>query len=197
MTPAHPKSSRCWPSRPAAAAWIAAGLMLAGCADTVITRSSNDMQIEPGILGSFRYAAGGRDMRVRVLSNPYPIADADFDAIVTDAMQGHNHGPATTFAAMPTERTREGYEIVVWFGPRGGVNRQKMCAMERSDDKVTGEWLHAIAVFCVPGRAMSWSSGTIRHVEDPRDPLFDRMMARVTRALIPPRDNERERGKLF
>jgi hypothetical protein len=172
-------------------------IAMAACADAVHLQTSNDMQIDPGVLGTFRYASGGRDMYVRILSNPYSIPDGEFGQAVTNAMEGHNNGPRTNFVSEKTETVRDGYEIVMWFGPTGGVNSGKMCAMDATNTKQSGDRLYALAVFCAPGRAMSWASANIRFVETPNDPLFEKMIAQVTRGLIPNRDSERSRRTWF
>jgi hypothetical protein len=77
--------------------------------------------------GEFGYAAGGRDLRVIIVGNPFGGDQAAFGRVVTDAMQGRNLGPQTNFTTTPGPSAREIYRVVMVFDPPNGLSADTTC----------------------------------------------------------------------
>src|SRR5438552_3662173 len=101
---------------------LAATLMLTtlgGCSGTGII---DYVHLEPRYRAQeFGYAAGGRDLRADVQGNPFAMPQNEFNAVVTDAMQGAHFGQPTNFTTTPGDSAREGYRVRLLFnGPDAG-----------------------------------------------------------------------------
>ena len=155
----------------------------------------------------FNYAAGGRDLAVQTVGNPFVEAGIDdqaFAALVTDAMQGRNLGQPTRFTTAPGESARPQYKVVIAFDPVEPASYRALCD-GAVDSGPTGERIRVKAAFCQGGRSTGQRVLTGVRADmvadaGPRSEAFDRMMAGVTRDLFPLWDNDFDedcRGILF
>jgi hypothetical protein len=110
---------------------LAATLALAtlgGCSGTGVI---DYVHLEPGYRQQqFAYAAGGRDLKADIQGNPFAMPKEEFDATVTDAMQGAHFGQPTNFTTTPGDSAREGYRVRLLFNGPGASSGRIVCAGE-------------------------------------------------------------------
>ena len=81
----------------------------------------------------FNYAAGGRDLTVEAIGNPFAgrgIDDQEFPDLVTMLMQGRNLGQTTHFTTTPGPTARSSYKVVVVFDPVEPATYRSLCEGE-------------------------------------------------------------------
>lgn len=154
----------------------------------------------------FAGAAGGREMPVVVVNNPFPIADAALGEAVTDAMQGHANGPETRFTTRPSTNVEPRFRIVVMFEPATGLADHNLCKSRVGDlpSRPGGGGLDVVMAFCgAPWLRSAFCRGTAvcggttllsvvngsAPTARPGDERFRRLIAAMTRDLIPSRSD--------
>lgn len=143
-----------------------------------------------GAPGEFAAAAGGRDMRTLIVGNPFEETKSAVDAAITDAMQGHNHGPTTNFTTVPGLSAAENYRITILFNPPPTIGPNSMCGdTDGLIPESRGERLRLLIVFCSHGDPMSYVYGSTAAAKSATDPAVRHLMASVTRELVPPSDH--------
>lgn len=150
----------------------------------------------------FNYAAGGRDLAVETIGNPYTghgIDDRQFPELVTASMQGHNRGQPTRFTTDPGETANPRYKVVIVFDPIEPATYRALCEGEvRSGPAV--EDIRVKAAFCQGGRStgqrvLTGVRANVAGEADPQSPAFRQMMAGVTRDLFPLWDNDMDHDR--
>lgn len=145
----------------------------------------------------FNYAAGGRDLAVETVGNPFAGRSIDDQAIgelVTMLMQGRNRGQATNFTVTPGPTARPQYKVVIVFDPVEPAPYRALCEGEARSGP-TEETIRVRAAFCQGGRSSGQRvlTGVRANVvadATPESEAFQRMMAGITRDLFPLWDND-------
>jgi hypothetical protein len=177
-----------------------AAFALAGCQSLVTTTTSYDVWFRSGVLSEFGYAATAGEMPVVVVGNPFDVPKPAVDEAVIAAMQGHNRGPAVRFVQGPAEiaRSGAGYAVVMVVDAGPGIGADFACARRGSiSPPVAGGGTTLLAVFCGNADARSWAYSGTGPVASPDDPLFRALVAQTTYLMIPPRDDDWNRGDFF
>ncbi|NNG05956.1 MAG: hypothetical protein HKM95_17890 [Inquilinus sp.] len=157
----------------------------------------------------FNYAAGGRDLKVETIGNPFSgvqLDDARVAELTTSAMQGHNLGQPTNLTPTPTDSARPQYKVVVAYNPIEPAGYLALC---RGDVRAApaGEPLRVKAVFCESvdsgPRVLTGVRGQLseEQMAAPDSPAYRSLMAGVARELFPlwdsDMDDDRCRGAFF
>lgn len=145
----------------------------------------------------FNYAAGGRDLKVETVGNPYSSRDfvnQDFPEHVTAAMQGRNRGQPTNFTTTPGETARPNYKVVIVFNPVEPATYRGICEGDVESEPTDGK-IRIKAVFCQGGResgqrVLTGVRASLSATSGPDSEAFDRVMAGITRELFPLWDND-------
>lgn len=154
--------------------------------------------IEPTYRPSlFNFAAGGRDLTVETIGNPFADRGVDnqqFPDLVTDSMQGHNWGQRTHFTTAPGETAHPRYKVVIAFNPVEPATYRALCEGDVQSGPI-GENIRVKAAFCQGGRStgprvLTGVRARVVPEAGPNSPAFLSMMAGVTRDLFPLWDND-------
>jgi len=145
----------------------------------------------------FNYAAGGRDLEVETVGNPYfdrDIPGQDFPDFVTASMQGRNLGQPTNFTTTPGESARPNYKVVIVFNPVEPATYRGICEGD-VESGPTEEKIRIKAVFCQGGRqsgqrVLTGVRASLTSTSGPESEAFQRVMAGITRELFPLWDND-------
>ncbi|MBV9523381.1 MAG: hypothetical protein JO010_11340 [Alphaproteobacteria bacterium] len=170
---------------------LAAGLVLASCAGVPI-------------VGPAYYAVGytpgeervaGVEMPVLVRGNPFAVPQAEFDAEVTDAMQGWPFGLVLHFT--PQGNPNAVYRVVMVFNPPAGVGDATYCIRPLPVQAVFGLAPGAArtpvnAVFCRGDGVLASAAGSLSTAGGPQSPDFRAGVGQFTAALFPPRNPENQ-----
>ncbi len=176
---------------------ILAGVLLAAlaaCGDQVVRLRGQTMSGSYNA-GEFGYAAGGRDLRVVVVGNPFGGDQAAFERAVTDAMQGRSPSQKTNFATSPGPSARKEYRVVMVFNPPNNLVGDKVCQGDPpSLPTAAGEGtaVALVAVFCRSDQGLTQVRGDIDAAAGPDDPIFAELVGQSTQALFP---NKRRKRK--
>lgn len=172
---------------------LAALLLLAACGNTTATQAYLHRS---GVPNSFVYAAGGRDMAVVVVGNPFPVPKGDLDRFVADSMQGRNHGPRTHFSAMPGESARPGYRIVVVLNPSLSFSAPDACGNPAAiPSGASAARLRVLMVFCAKDTILSEVTGSVPAMALPQDGLFRDLIGAMTWELVPNDDTDTDENE--
>ncbi len=187
----------------------AAFLVLVGVVVTACDYNHRRSYVEPTYRPTlFNYAAGGRDLEVRTIGNPYieqGLADQEFPAFVAASMQGRNLGQPTNFTTTPGETARDRYKVVIAFNPIEPATYRSLCEGEVQSGP-TEEKVRVKAAFCQGGRSggqrvLTGVRADVVAEAGPNSEAFQGMMSGVTRDLFPLWDNDFDdddcRGLLF
>ncbi len=145
----------------------------------------------------FNYAAGGRDLEVETIGNPYfdrDIPGQDFPHFVTASMQGRNLGQPTNFTTTPGESARPNYKVVIVFNPVEPATYRGICE-GNVESGPTEEKIRIKAVFCQGGResgqrVLTGVRASLTATSGPDSEAFQRVMTGITRELFPLWDND-------
>lgn len=140
----------------------------------------------------FNYAAGGRDLAVETIGNPFAgrgVDDQEFPEIVTTSMQGRNWGQPTNFTTTPGATARPAYKVVIVFNPIEPATYRSVCEGDVRPGP-TEEKLRVKAVFCQGGRSsgqrvLTGVRADVIAEAGPDSVAFRKMMSGVTRDLFP------------
>ena len=176
-----------------AAVLLAAAVAISAC-DYNYTRSYVEPTYRPTL---FNYAAGGRDLEVLTVGNPYAewgFGDQDFPDFVAASMQGRNLGQPTNFTTRPGQTARDQYRVVIAFNPIEPATYRAICAGDVQSGP-TEEKVRVKAVFCQGGRSsgdrvLTGVRADVVAEAGPESEAFQLMMAGVTRSLFPLWDND-------
>jgi len=176
---------------------IAALAALSACASGTVTLSHQDIAhgYSPG---EFGYAAGGRDMWVVIVGNPFGGDTAAFESAVTRAMQGQHWGQRTNFTTAPGDSAYIRYRAVLLFDPPRSLNGVRLCRDAPADlpSEAAGDGIELYAAFCHGKRMRTQIKGRIAGASGPDDPAFRELVARVTNGLFPAdRGTDRDPGE--
>ena len=173
-------------------------LLLATAALAACDYNHRRSYVEPTYRPSlFNYAAGGRDLEVRTVGNPYDeqgLGDQEFPDFIVASMQGHNLGQPTNFTTAPGETARDQYKVVIVFNPVEPATYRSLCEGEAQSGP-TEEKVRVKAAFCQGGRSsgervLTGVRADVVAEAGPNSEAFQRMMAGVTRDLFPLWDND-------
>lgn len=168
-------------------------LLFAAVAASACDYSHRRSYIEPTYRPTlFNYAAGGRDLLVETVGNPYAehgLGDQEFPGFITASMRGHNLGQRTNFTTVPGETAREQYKVVIAFNPVEPATYRALCEGEIRSGP-TEETIRVKAVFCQGGRSsgqrvLTGVRADVVAEAGPDSEAFRKMMAGVTRDLFP------------
>lgn len=171
---------------------IPAFAALAGCSGTPVI---DYVHLEPGYRAQqFAYAAGGRDMKTDVQGNPFAMPKEEFDAAVTDAMQGAHFGQPTNFTATPGDSARPGYRVRLLFNGPGASSGRIVCAGEPAIVGPSPEAgnVRLLAAFCDGPYPLSYLSAHVSGIRDAHEPAFRDFMRLVTTNLFPPQNRQEQ-----
>ncbi len=179
---------------------FAGAVLIAACAsagDSPVTfsRFGFDPTYDTGVFG---LAAGGRDLRVVIVGNPFASDRAAFEAAVIDAMQGRNLGQETNFTTNPGPDANETYRVVMVFNPPVDLTGAQLCASDPpgvTQRPYGGGRLNLFAVFCWSDDVMTQLAASIAGAQGPGDPLFAELVGQTTRGLFPQRSRRRDNRK--
>lgn len=171
-------------------------LLLSACGSMVTTTTSYDVLFRSGVVSEFGYAASGGEMPVIVVGNPFPVDKQIVDQAVVDAMQGNVFATRTRFVnASEAAGARPGYAVVMVLGARYGTSANGACASRQAGPVApAGDAASVLAIFCGGGDARSWAYSRTSPASSPEDPGFRALIAQATRAMLPPRDDDRRQG---
>jgi len=165
---------------------------LAGCSGTGII---DYVHLEPGYRAQqFAYAAGGRDLRADVQGNPFAMPQDEFDAAVTDSMQGAHFGEPTNFTTTPGDSARDGYRVRLLFKGPSASSGRIVCAGEPAvvgPSRESGN-VRLLAAFCNGDYPLSYLSAHVSGIQDARDPAFRDFIRQVTTNLFPPQNRQEQ-----
>ena len=176
----------------------AVGLLLAVFAMSACDYNHRRSYVEPTYRPSlFNYAAGGRDLAVQTVGNPYAeqgLGNQDFPDFIVASMQGHNLGQPTNFTTTPGDSARDHYKVVVAFNPVEPATYRSLCEGD-VESGPTEEKVRVKAAFCQGGRSsgqrvLTGVRANVVAEAGPNSEAFQRMMAGVTRDLFPLQDND-------
>jgi hypothetical protein len=165
---------------------------LAGCSGTPVI---DYVRLEPGYRAQqFAYAAGGRDLEADVQGNPFAMPKEEFDATVTDAMQGAHFGQPTNFTTTPGDSARPGYRVRLLFNGPGASTGRIVCAGEPAIIGPSPEAgnVRLLAAFCNGPYPLSYLSAHVSGIRDAHDPAFRDFMRQVTTNLFPPQNRQEQ-----
>jgi hypothetical protein len=181
-----------FPAPPLAVALLAAAV-LAAC-QPAVSSVTQDRAYSPS---EFRFAAENKALVTVITGNPFAMRKAEFDGAVLAAMQPVNWGfplartPRTRFTTTPDETSNLDYRVEVLFAPAEaspalceGTARVKASPRQRP--------IRARMAFCHRAQLLSTSVGRLDEAASPSDPRFRRMVAQMTSALFPHRDNRED-----
>ncbi len=179
---------------------LAGVVLIAACtageeSPVAFSRFALDSTYDTGVFG---LAAGGRDLRVVIVGNPFAGDRAAFEQAVIDAMQGRNLGQQTNFTTTPGPDANETYRVVLVFGAPADLTGTQVCASDPpgvSPGPYGGGRLDLFAVFCRASEAVSQLAAVIQGADGPGDPLFVELVGQTTRGLFPQRSRLRHRRK--
>lgn len=139
----------------------------------------------------FNYAAGGRDLKVETIGNPFAdrgLDDQEIGDFVAASMQGHNWGQPTNFTATPGESARPQYKVVVAFNPVEPATYRAICEGDVRSGP-TADRVRVKAAFCEGvsdgQRVLTGVRASVISEAGPDSSEFQAMMAGVTRDLFP------------
>ncbi len=145
--------------------------------------------------GEFGYAAGGRDLHVVVVGNPFGGDQATFERAVTDTMQGRSVRQETNFTTSPGPSARREYRVVMVFNPQGNILGDKACQGDpKSLPTAAGEGMAVVlvAAFCRSDQSLTQVRGDIGAATGPDDPVFGELVGQSTQALFPNKRSNRK-----
>lgn len=169
-------------------------MALAACGDQIVQVTGQRMTGSYNA-GEFGYAAGGRDLRVIVVGNPFGGDQAAFQRAVTDAMQGRNHGQQTNFTTNPGPSARADYRVVMVFNPPGNLIADKICQSDPASVPTTpggGTAVTLVGVFCRADRSLTQVRGEVDAAAGIDDPVFAALVGQSTQALFPSKRRKRK-----
>lgn len=153
------------------------------------------VHLEPGYRAQqFAYAAGSRDLKTDIQGNPFAMPKEEFDATVTDAMQGAHFGQPTHFTTTPGDSARPRYRVRLLFnGPLASSGRI-VCAGDPAivGPSPEGGNVRLLAAFCNGPYPLSYLSAHVSGIGDARDPAFRRFMRNVIANLFPPQNRQEQ-----
>lgn len=173
-------------------------LLLASAAVAACDYNHRRSYVEPTYRPSlFNYAAGGRDLEVQTVGNPYAeqgLGDQEFPDFIVASMQGHNLGQPTNFTTAPGDTARDQYKVVIAFNPIEPATYRSLCEGEVRSGP-TEEKVRVKAAFCQGGRSsgervLTGVRADVVAEAAPQSEAFQRMMAGVTRDLFPLQDQD-------
>ena len=144
---------------------------------------------QPGVPDMFSYGAGGRDLRVVIVGNPFPQVNETVHRAVTDAMQGNHHGPRTHFTTLPSVTARPAFRVVMMFNPARNMNSEALCGTVGNLNPGPREKrLEILTGFCYRDELQSEVWASILHPPSPDDESFRNVIANIMWELIPSQD---------
>src|SRR4029453_16550263 len=171
LRPRHPRlrtsvSRRVWQTgkdfmRKISLAATLAFTALSGCSGTPVI---DYVRLEPGYRAQqFAYAAGGRDLKADIQGNPFAMPKEEFDATVTDAMQGAHFGQPTNFTTTPGDSARPGYRVRLLFNGPGASTGGIVCGGEPAiiGPSPEGGNVRLLAAFCNGPYPLSYLSAQV------------------------------------
>jgi hypothetical protein len=174
---------------------LIAACTAAGDSPVTFSRFGFDSTYDTGVFG---LAAGGRDLRVVIVGNPFARDRAAFEAAVIDAMQGRNLGQKTNFTTNPGPDANEPYRVVMVFNPPADLTGPQLCASDPlgvTPRPYGGGRLDLFAVFCRTSEVLTQLAAAIPGAEGTGDPLFVELVGQTTRGLFPQRSRVRHNRK--
>ena len=167
-----------------------AGLVAAACSGPSTVPGVIDSAYGPQVIN---YAASRGGMPVQVVGNPFPVAKAELDRIVTTTMERSYFGQRMPFFTERPPDFRSPYHIVLIFNPTLGTNNQALCVEPDQPTAVEPGRLRIMAALCSSERRLTSSNGQMAMVEDPTALAFRQILSQITYDLLPPYGERFER----
>ena len=165
---------------------------IGGCSGTGII---DYVRLEPGYRAQqFAYAAGGRDLKADIQGNPFAMPKEEFDATVTDAMQGAHFGQPTHFTTTPGDSARPGYRVRLLFNGPAASSGRLVCGGEPAIIGPSSESgnVRLLAAFCNVDYPLSYLSAHVSGIRDAHEPAFRDFMRQVITNLLPPQNRQEQ-----
>ena len=174
-------------------------LMTACAGPTTFDQSNRQARID----SFFTYGAAGRDLRLVIVGNPFPdLAQKDFEREVESITRNVTLMRQQTRPSLePGPSARDNYALVFAFQPRSSLSGASLCnhatpSGAPSNDEsqklllpggpsFDADRVHAIAAFCLSGRALTSVSGQTTMASGD-DPNFSALVAMMMRDLFRP-----------
>jgi hypothetical protein len=159
--------------------------VLSNCGGSMVS----DTVHRNGVPAMFTWGAIAGQFKVVVVGNPFAVEGDVFQQALTDAMQGHQNGPATRFTTKPDDSARSSYRFVMLFNAPRSMDSDALCEENKLPPPGTESGrTKVIAAFCIGSQLQSEVTASIPTASSPSAPSFRRMIANVTRALVPSDD---------
>jgi hypothetical protein len=171
------------------AAILCSAFWLTGCEAPRVVESwpSPDQPLSP----IYDYGAGGRDLRLIVQGNPFPMTDDAFARAVENEVQVPLTRQPTRPRLAPGPTARPNYAVVFVFQPSPTFDLYDACQMRGQPVAVlrpdTGQRpsVKLVSAFCVSGRPYSGAYGWV-NASAAEEPQFRAMMQDTMAALFRP-----------
>lgn len=175
----------------AASCLLVVGLLaLTGCQNTTqIGAASVQPAYQPSQLG---YAAGGGDMQVVVIGNPFEpgVDDPDFAENMAIAMRGKHFGPYINFTTMPDDEARDNYRVGLIFNAKPPITGLNLCrTMAAGKRPTTSESSGSIPVkmvFCVGSKLLTEVLAHLGGADGITTAKAGKLVGQMTTLLLPP-----------
>ena len=134
---------------------------LTGCSGPIITQESSPFT---KIDGFYDYGAGGRDLRLMVVGNPFPMPDDVFGRVVEADLQVPLVRQPTHPTLTPDASAQPNYALILLFSPALALSGDDLCRGRfehgafggNGEDSVN---VRVLGAFCVSGRAVTEGVG--------------------------------------
>lgn len=143
----------------------------------------------PSVVNS---AAASGGMLVEVVGNPFDVAKADLERVITSDMKGAHFGPPVSFVTTKPEGFTSPYRIVMVFDDTRGYTEAKLCKEGTSIEPGTGgDYVRVYAALCAGTQPLTGVNGRVGEVTGPDDPKFRQLIRQITTNLLPPWNPDR------
>ncbi len=169
---------------------------LAACASGVqpaIVTASYDTSI-------LQYIDSRGGLPTDVTGNPFSAPDEQVHTVVRETMARSHFGPKFPFLAEKPQGFGSAYRMVVVLNPAPGTAYHKVCTgpATAQTDKPAGGEVRVAAALCAKDRMITSTEGRVAGASGPDDPAFIAVIAQISHALFPLRDEkDQDRMDLF
>ena len=168
---------------------------LAACAGAAIVQPAIvTATYDPSVL---QYIASRGGLPTEVVGNPFNAPDEQVHSVVRETMARSHFGPKFPFLAEKPQGFASPYRMVVVLIPAPGAAYHKLCAGAAASQagKPAGGEVRVAAALCATDRMITSTKGRVAGAREPQDPAFVGLIAQVSHALFPLRD-EKDRDRM-
>lgn len=174
---------------------FAAGTLAACAGASMVQPAIVTATYDPSVL---QYIASRGGLPTEVVGNPFNAPDEQVHSVVRETMARSHFGPKFPFLAEKPQGFASSYRMVVVLNPApGGAAYHKLCAgtaASQAGGPATGE-VRVAAALCAGDRMITSTKGRVAGARGPQDPAFVGLIAQVSHALFPLRD-EKDRDRM-